>query len=50
GDDEERRARLRTALEETLETRDDGTLALAGQRFPQATVWWEAGALQEAAG
>lgn len=50
GDDEERRARLRAALEETLETRDDGTLALAAQRFPQATVWWQAGALQEAAG
>ena len=50
GDDEERRARLRAALEETLEIRSDGTLALAGQRFPQATVWWEAGALQEASG
>ena len=45
-DDPERLGKLRKALEERLESLPDGGLALPQRRYPQATVWWEAGALR----
>ncbi len=48
GDDAERRGRLRAALETMLERQEDGQLGLRAQRFSQATIWWEAGVLQDA--
>jgi len=50
GEDEERRARLRAALERMLEKQEDGQLGLPAQRFNQATIWWEGGALQDTDG
>jgi hypothetical protein len=46
GENAERRRRLRDALAERLESLEDGRLALPARRYPLATVWWEAGALQ----
>lgn len=46
GEDPERVARLRSALQERLEPLEGGRLAFPRGRYPLATVWWEAGALQ----
>jgi SAM-dependent methyltransferase len=46
GEDPARRQRLREVLAERLEKRDDGRVGLAFGKYPLATVWWEAGALQ----
>ncbi|MEX0785963.1 MAG: class I SAM-dependent methyltransferase [Dehalococcoidia bacterium] len=46
GEDPERVARLRAALQERLQPLDGGRLAFPRGRYPIGTVWWEAGALQ----
>ncbi len=47
GEDPERQRRLREALAARLKPLDGGRLAFPVGRYPVATVWWEAGALQE---
>jgi SAM-dependent methyltransferase len=47
GDDADRRARLREALAAQLDAIDGGRLRARVLRYPLATVWWEAGALQK---
>ena len=46
GEDEAKAARLRDALGEQLAEMPDGRLAFPHRRYPLATVWWEAGAMQ----
>jgi SAM-dependent methyltransferase len=46
GDDAEQRKLVREALGERLTPVDGGRFAFPRGRYPLATVWWEAGALQ----
>lgn len=46
GEDPERRRRLREALAQRLVPLEAGGLAFPWRRYPVATIWWEAGALQ----
>lgn len=46
GEEPKRQRRLRDALAERLRPLDDGRLEFPEGRYPLATVWWEAGALQ----
>ena len=45
-EDAKRRRMLRGTLAERLESLEDGRVAFPARRYPLATVWWEAGALQ----
>ncbi len=47
GDDPARMQGLREALTKRLEPIEDGRLAFRLHHYPLATVWWEAGALQD---